>query len=270
MNVRGVSRGLLLLCCFVVLCGCVPTREIQSDEEKEPHFLAGKNRVNAMDYEGAAESFEKALQANPKSAAAHFELGWLCEQKQSDPAAAIYHFQQYLKLRPRTDRYADLVKQHIQACKQELARTISLGPLTEKQQRDFETMAAENKRLQEENRVLKEEVMKWRILFAARGAPTNQLSVLPASNVTARVGPGTASGSGDAGLAAQTNRGSSGNPQPRTASTGMPARRSHTVKPGETLASIARQYGLKLDALQAANPGLDPRKVRAGRTINIP
>ena len=41
-----------------------------------------------MDYKGAIESFSKALEVNPRSAKAHFELGWLYEEKDPDPAAA--------------------------------------------------------------------------------------------------------------------------------------------------------------------------------------
>ena len=36
------------------------------EEEKEPHFMAGKMRVNEMDYPGAIECFEKALEVNPQ------------------------------------------------------------------------------------------------------------------------------------------------------------------------------------------------------------
>ncbi len=44
----------------------------------------------------------------------------------------------------------------------------------------------------------------------------------------------------------------------------------HTVKRGETLASIARQYGLNPEALKRANRGLDPKKMRPGQTLNLP
>ena len=47
-------------------------------------------------------------------------------------------------------------------------------------------------------------------------------------------------------------------------------RRTHVVQPGETLTSIARKHGVKLDALINANPGIDPRKVRVGKVLNVP
>jgi LysM repeat protein len=33
---------------------------------------------------------------------------------------------------------------------------------------------------------------------------------------------------------------------------------------------IARQYGVKLEALMAANPGLDARRLRIGQALTIP
>jgi len=88
--------------------------------------LAGKGRVNTMDFKGAIESFEKAVEVNPKSAAAHFELGWLYDQKEPDPAAAIYHYERYLKLLPNSAK-EDMVKTRVLACKQQLAQSVSWG-----------------------------------------------------------------------------------------------------------------------------------------------
>src|SRR5436309_9026453 len=122
-------RPVLLLLGGLALGGCFPPGQGAMDEQKEPHFLAGKNRVNTMDYNGAIDSFEKALEVNPRSASAHFEVGLLYEKDKQDYAAAIYHFNHFLELRPASD-YADVVKQRILACKQELARAVSIGPVT--------------------------------------------------------------------------------------------------------------------------------------------
>jgi LysM repeat protein len=45
---------------------------------------------------------------------------------------------------------------------------------------------------------------------------------------------------------------------------------SHIVRANETLLSIASRYGLTLDALQAANPGINPRLLSIGQTLVIP
>ena len=46
--------------------------------------------------------------------------------------------------------------------------------------------------------------------------------------------------------------------------------RTHTVTAGETALRIARRYGVSLDALLAANPGLEPRRMHVGQVLNIP
>ena len=46
--------------------------------------------------------------------------------------------------------------------------------------------------------------------------------------------------------------------------------RTHTVKAGETPSLIARKYGVKVDALMAANPKLDPRRMQVGQALIIP
>ena len=98
-----LTCGALTVLLLAGVSGCLPSGQSQMEEEKESHFLAGKNCVNSMDYTGAIEEFEKALRANPDSASAHFQLGWLCEEKEPDPAVAIYHYQQFLKLRPNAE-----------------------------------------------------------------------------------------------------------------------------------------------------------------------
>jgi tetratricopeptide (TPR) repeat protein len=252
--------GVLLLA-GLGLGGCLPVAQSQSDEEREPHYLTGKGRAEAMDYPGAIEAFEKALEVNPQSAAAHFELGWLFDQKEADPAAAIYHYDRYLKLRPNAGN-AETIKARILGCKQDLARTVSLAPVTKEQQRQFEQLAEENKRLTEENKRQREELEKWRAAYAARGlsltnrsGPTAQAPRSgPASGVTPEAPSGTAEVTA---IARQTL-------------VPAPGGRSYTVKPGETPVLIARKYGIKLEALMAANPGLNSRHMRVGQVLSIP
>jgi len=259
-------RGLLLAALLLLPGGCTPPERGQSDDEKDPHFLAGKNHVSAMDYPRAIESFKRSLQANPKSAMAHFELGWLYDRKQGDPAAAIYHYENYLRLRPKAEN-AEIVRQQVLACKQELARTVSLGPVTEKQQRDLEKTVEENKRLLEENKRLAEEVLKLRIALAAQNAT---------SGASPGAGSGAPTGAGQP-QPAEPSRVTNPTTQSQQSTTpkSPPSRPStyravHRVKSGETLSSIARRYGVRLESLQAANPGIDPRRLRPGRELNIP
>src|SRR6266436_6159999 len=243
----SLCRGTVMLLFALAVGGCLPPAHTQLDEEKEPHFLEGKRRVNALDYPGAIECFEKAIAVNPRSAAAHFEAGLLYEKNQQDYAAAIYHFERFLELRPRSD-YAEVVTQRIVACKQELARTISLGPVTQSLQREFEQLAEDNKRLHEE-------IERWRAYAAHLQTLTNPP---PAVAAAPRPVPSVAP-------AQRTEQ-----PVIPISNPAAPGSRTHTVKPGETPAAIARKYGCRVETLMAANPGLDARRLRIGQTLNLP
>ena len=50
-------------CCLLV-SGCFQDSESQLDERKEPNFISGMNLISAMDYQGAIDAFEKALEVN--------------------------------------------------------------------------------------------------------------------------------------------------------------------------------------------------------------
>jgi tetratricopeptide (TPR) repeat protein len=256
ISLSNFARAVLAVLCGAGLCGCFPSSQSQLDEEKEPHFLAGRARVNSMDYQGAVESFEKALEVNPRSASAHFELGWLFAEKESDPAAAIYHYEQYLKLRPAAEN-AETIRQHIFRLKQDLAKAILPLPTTPGLQHDFEQLADENRRL-------RDEVEKWRAYFASRSAvPTNPpvggvaiARPAPVANLISNPPPATV----------QPNLADTGRATPVATSSA----RTHKVQAGENPAAIARKYGVRLDVLLAANPKLDPRRLQVGQTLNIP
>jgi len=242
----------IALLCFgcLMLGGCLPSGQSQVDEEKEPHFLAGKSRVNAMDYKGAIESFEKALEVNPKSASAHFELAWLCDQKDSDPAAAIYHYDHYLKLRPKAGN-AETVRTRILACKQDLARSVSLGPVTQIMQQDWERLVDENKGLREQLATLRRQQLATNQTASAPMAARIAQTSIPAHTAQAGIRE-----SMDTNLA-----------RPAALARVL---HTHTVKAGENLTQIARQYGLKVEGLMRANPGVDARRLQVGQSINVP
>lgn len=256
------SRWIRLVCVALsaaMLAGCLPSGS-SDDEEKEAHFQTGRARVNGMDYGGAIEAFQKALEVNPQSGAAHFELGWLYADKQPDPAAAIYHYERYLALRPKADN-AETIKQHIFRLKQDLAKGVLPLPSTPGVQRQLEQLMEENRRLQEE-------VDKWRAYYANRGTPPTNAPGLtgtqvPGGGTVALVQPLPQAG-------AQTQRSAqSSNPTPTVAASNTP-KKTHKVQPGETPSSIAKKYRVNLDALMAANPGLNPKKMQVGQTLTVP
>jgi tetratricopeptide (TPR) repeat protein len=262
----SLFRSALALMVGLALGGCLPSTQSQLDEEKEPHFLAGKSRVNTMDYKGAIESFERAVEVNPQSASAHFELGWLYDQKEPDPAAAIYHYECYLKLLPNAPNGETVVKPRILACKQELARTVSLGPVTQTLEREFERLTEENKRLTEDNKKLHDETDKWRAYYASRQQlQTNQPGPALVSPPPRTISAATPVQPLQPGVIPTNPL-----PQARQATALPGSARTHAIKPGETLNMIAHQYGIRIETLLAANPRLNPRRLRVGETVSIP
>ncbi|MGQ9513059.1 LysM peptidoglycan-binding domain-containing protein [Thermodesulfitimonas sp.] len=44
----------------------------------------------------------------------------------------------------------------------------------------------------------------------------------------------------------------------------------HTVTPGDTFYNLAERYGTTVEAIMAANPGVDPDHLQVGQVVNIP
>lgn len=255
-----LAGGAGVLWLGVALSGCTPSGQNPAGEEKEPHFVLGKSRVNAMDYQGAIEAFEQSLEANPHSAMAHYELGWLDDEKAADPAGAIFHYQEYLKLNPSADN-ADVIKQRIYRCKQQLAADVLPLPSAPAVQQQLD-------RLSDQNRQLLDEVGKWRAYYANQltAAKTNpappvydtpqpQPVVKPAPVLVAQ--PVSTPVAGANSVRITPLRSSS-------------AAHAHTVVAGETAMSICRKLGVKFSALQAANPGVNLGRIHVGQVLNLP
>jgi len=240
--------AMLAICLGLVLNGCEPPGQNDSDDTKEPHFVLGQSRVNAMDYQGAIEAFQESLEVSPHSAQAHYQLAMLYEQKVSDPAAAIYHYQEYLKFDPKAGN-ADVVNQRITGCKQQLAADVMAMPTAPAALKQIE-------QLTEKNQALQEQLKQWQAYASrlAAAAKTNPPAAPNNFQPRQTMNP------------SEPAQSFSSNPKPPP----IARPRTHTVVAGETLAAIARKSGVNLNALLAANPGLDPKKLRIGQPVNIP
>ena len=252
ISLRVPRGGIFSLWLCLGLTGCFPSGGNPVDEQKEPHFLTGKQRNNSMDYKGAIESFEKALEANPRSGSAHFELALLYEQKENDYASAIYHYEKFVRLHPQSS-YAERATERINVCKQALAQTVSIGPISPNLQRDLDRLHA----LEAENTELKRRLAT----FEARSPmPTNPPIVVASLNLSSNLAVPSP------GRTSLVRSNLSSNAQQTMSS----AVRTHAVKGGETPTAIAKQYGVTAAALMAANPGVDARRLRVGQSLNIP
>ena len=255
----------------LLLGGCSLPGDGQPDDEKEPHFVLGKSRVNALDYTGAVEAFKEALEVSPHSAAAHYQLAWLYENQLSDPAAAIYHYQEYLDLSPKALN-RDVIRQHIYGCKQKLVMDVMQLPSAPAAQQQIEKLA-------EQNRKLQDEIDKWHAYYAAEVANRSNPAASAAPSGYAPAGqPGTSANPDDispAPVPLPRNRPVSSvspvsAPSHYQPAAPLPRLRTHTVASGETLASIARHAGVSIPALESANPGVNPKHLHTGQTIYLP
>lgn len=50
----------------------------------------------------------------------------------------------------------------------------------------------------------------------------------------------------------------------------MNADGTYTIAAGDTFAKVARKFGVRLDSIEAENPGVDPARLKVGQKIRIP
>lgn len=265
MSLFGRARRCAIsLALCLSLCGCFPPGDNPSDEKKDPNFLRGKELISQMDWRGAMDAFEKAIESNPGNASAHFELGVLCQERADDPAAAIYHYQQFTNLNPNSDK-REMAAQQINVCKMELIKNMSAVG-TPGAQREIDRLAAENKNLQLQVVQLQADVEKWKAAAANRP----QTLVASPTQTPATHSSSTMSGSDNSATRiTHVSSGTSGTPISNHISSST-SKRTHVVKSHETMAAIAREYGISLTSLQNANPEVRPLHLLVGQTLKIP
>jgi LysM repeat protein len=258
-----VFRWIWLLACCLVWSGCWPSGQAPLDEQKEANFLAGRARTQDRDFDGAIEAFEKALEVNPHSASAHFELAVIYDEKKADYAAALFHYEKARRLRPNAYP-SDIAKDRLEVCKRELAKTVTQTPTMEYMQRELD-------RLMLENQKLRQALLEWQNYYHGRS------SVMPTSNVASPAGPLAGQPTSNPvpvrlEVSSPSPNSSAGrNPQPSPIGLApATAPRTHKVASGDTPAKIAARYGIKVSALRAANPSMDDRRLRVGQTLAVP
>jgi LysM repeat protein len=131
--------------------------------------------------------------------------------------------------------------------------------------------------LTEENRLLK------RQLDEARSRPGGGLAPLPApaptpasAQVSGTLASNTAPGSLVPGatnaVAASASTTAGGTASARGAAAGTEAShpRVYVVQAKDSIYSVASRYGLKASAVLAANPDVNPNRLRIGQSLNLP
>ena len=257
---------------LIAVSGCSPSEQSDQDEEKEPHFVLGNSRFNGYEYDGAIEAFHESLEINPRSAQAHYRLAQIYDTKRPDPAAAVYHYQEYLRLDPHAEN-AEVIRQRIVTCKQQLASDVMSMPTAPRTMRQIEDMTETNRLLQAQVDRLTDSVKQWSAYAATLQAAAKNNPV-PQTTITTQPTGGslTPDDVSTTPITAPPRAMSSAGrtTMAHTTQSHTPQARTHVVASGETMASIARKHGASLTALQAANPGVTPKKLRVGQTLNLP
>lgn len=296
---HGFRVLLMLALVSMVVAGCSPDAFLVTDEDRERNFLRAKDAERLRDYEAAAEFYERALEKNPRSSVAHLGYATLCEAQLRRYAEAVYHYQRYLRLKPE-DPKAESIRSRVTNCTERLATSVPLVIRSETIARDLEAVRRENLSLRSEVTNLLAFSTTWsnevrRLTAALSAATANAAQGTPQAAV--------ASGGAMAGVsgAASTSTKAKSTPsqRPATSATGSgvggatpsagsrpvtatsnyrtrtPASygvssRAHRVVSGDTMGRIARQYGVSLESLRRANPGLDERRLRPGMYVRVP
>jgi len=265
-------RPFVVALALPVFLGCSPVRETKVDEQRNPYFIEGKERIGTRDYRGAIAAFEKALEVNPRSALAHFELGVLyeqhSEQQEDDYVSALYHYNQVVRLRPHTYP-ADNARQRIASCKQELVRSQSMAPVYQQTIRELDRLKDENQHLRRQLEAVSAQAANRFVAPASIGATYSQSG--PHVQGASERGRALDDLTGiDTPVIVATNPVAKVKDRDTPASAARSGSRTHTIRAGDTAYSIARSYRVRLDALLAANPRLDIKHMKIGQTIAIP
>ncbi len=258
--------------------GCDRLTKGEDDERHEANFLNAINLQTQGRDDEALKAFNRALEANPQSASAHREIGQLSLDKKRDYALAVFHLRRHQQIKAarssKTTKdpgdYA--VEQQIKQAQILLAAefTDQIG------QQQNQSKIDELKR---RNAELETTVIRLNQQIALRGAPVvvaNPVPPPPSPQVQTQAAAGPVKDVAPAPVAAaappaavrptDTKTGSSA-PKPASRA---PAARTHVVKAGEVPAAIARRYGISVQELMAVNKGINPRRMRAGQTLNLP
>ncbi len=258
--------------------GCDRLTKGEDDERHEANFLNAINLQTQGRDDEALKAFNRALEANPQSASAHREIGQLCLDKKRDYALAVFHLRRHQQI--KASRSSKTTKDPGDyAVEQQIKQAQILLAAEFTDQIGQQQNQSKIDELKRRNAELETTVTRLNQQIALRGAPvvvanpappppSPQVQTQAAAGPVKDVAPGPVAAAAPAAVVRPTDT-KTGSPAPKPASR-APAARTHVVKAGEVPAAIARRYGISVHELMAVNKGIDPRRMRAGQTLNLP
>lgn len=262
-----------LLACGL-LTGCDLWHRTNPDERREANFMAAYNYSLQGSYEEAAAAYYRALEANPNNATAHLDLGFLYQDKLHDYVLSIYHFRRCQQIkRRRHDRDAEdpTIENAVRQAQIQLAIQFASAFGHQQTQTQVDDLKRRNAELEA---TIKE--LKMHLGQAAQNQETGNGSAADPSagspGVVSRPQPNPVGAVTAKETKVPTTPKDSGSRTPPTSRSESTATtpKVHVVKSGETLALIARKYGLNVQQLQSANRSVDPRRLKPGQSLVIP
>ena len=283
----------LIYAASLALVGCnISDKDaLTHDDSSNPHYKQAQDDLENNNPTGAATDYEAALNADSKLAGAQYELGVIYGDRLGDPIASIYHFKRFLELDPTSPK-ADEVKGLID--KQSQAFAASLPNQTAQPSADMARLQADNAALKKQSDDAMQTIAQLQAQLGHRHgrlalrtsprADLNTTPIIPVSTDSATSVPATNTPA-EAPRAAAVDTNSPDVNTPATpvvpGATNAPAAastepaRSYTVVKGDKIWKIAKRMypgdtKNGVDKILAANPGLDPKKLKIGQVLVIP
>jgi len=278
-----------LALCSVLVAGCDRNdKALSAEDDTNPHFHAAAARVQERNFADAAKEYEEALRADPNVARAHYELGLLYGDHLNDPIAAMYHFEEYLRLRPGTEA-APQAQARLDNAKIAFAATLPNSPVQNAEA--FVKLQSDNQALQRDMEEANRKAADLGAKLAsaqkelAAASPNLQADGTPAPALRDTNSPAAAAA---ANPAAETETAPAPSPAPApiqavAAPAPAPApapgeaARSYTIGAGDTLWKISKKFypgkiNEGIEKIKAANPDTLPpgKPLKIGTAIRIP
>ena len=110
-------------------CGSRDTAGTKGHKGALHHYRLGASKYREGDFEAAIRIYEKSLQLDPNLAAAQLDLGIIYDDYRSDKAKAIFHYKEYLRLEPQSEK-ADMVARWIHSAEEEKSTGAGARPVS--------------------------------------------------------------------------------------------------------------------------------------------
>ena len=143
------------LAALAALTGCERGQTLSEIEERERSTRLYSNAVDDLQagrVDMAIKGFKAVVRQEPKSYSAHFQLATLLQDYQKDYVSAIFHYREYLDLRPASDK-ATVATDRLKLCERmltaEVVRKVG-GSASEQLKKDNIKLASERDELAKE------------------------------------------------------------------------------------------------------------------------